>query len=44
VPSQQDGDVGPDLPIDVEVLPGQLRLYVPPAPRNSFWPWMRVPV
>jgi diacylglycerol kinase family enzyme len=44
VPSQQDGDVGPDLPIDVEVMPGQLRLYVPPQPRSSFWPWMRAPI
>ncbi len=43
VPSQQDGDVGPDLPIDVQVLPGQLRLFVPP-PRKTVWPWKELPV
>jgi diacylglycerol kinase family enzyme len=27
---QIDGDLGGTLPVDVEVLPGQLRLLVPP--------------
>ena len=43
VPSQVDGDVGPETPLDVEVWPGRLRIFVPP-PRRHFWPWKGVPV
>ena len=40
VPSQTDGDVGPNTPLDISVHPGKLRLLVPPPwPRHSIWPW-----
>jgi len=40
VPSQIDGDVGPNTPLDIAVHAGKLRLLVPP-PRLNFglWPW-----
>ncbi len=40
VPSQADGDLGPDTPLDISVHPGRLRILVPP-PRTSagLWPW-----
>ena len=43
VPSQVDGDVGPNTPLDVEVLPARVRLMIPP-PRRLFWPWRELPV
>ena len=43
VPSQVDGDVGPDTPIEVQVLPRRVKLFVPP-PRRHFWPWRGLPV
>ena len=43
VPSQVDGDVGPDTPLDVSVSPKRLRLIVP-APRTprALWPWTNI--
>ena len=40
VPSQTDGDVGPNTPLDIALHVGKLRLLVPP-PRSGggFWPW-----
>jgi YegS/Rv2252/BmrU family lipid kinase len=40
VPTQVDGDVGPDTPIDVSVSPDPVKLIVPP-PHNGWglWPW-----
>jgi len=40
VPSQVDGDLGPDTPLEIALHPGKLRLLVPP-PRASYglWPW-----
>ncbi len=40
VPSQVDGDTGPDTPLDISVHPGRLRIMVPP-PRTPYglWPW-----
>ena len=43
VPSQVDGDMGPNTPLDIEVLPGRVRLLLPP-PRRLFWPWRHLPV
>ena len=40
VPSQTDGDVGSNTPLDISVHPGRLRLMVPPPRANhSLWPW-----
>ena len=40
VPSQVDGDVGPNTPLEVEVLPQRVRLLVPPPSAGfHFWPW-----
>jgi diacylglycerol kinase (ATP) len=40
VPSQIDGDVGPDTPLDIAVQPGRLKLLVPRRRRAaSIWPW-----
>jgi len=44
VPSQVDGDVGPDTPLDVEVLPQRVKLLVPGLRRQSLWPWKGLPV
>ncbi len=40
VPSQTDGDIGPNTPLDISVHPGKLRLLVPP-PQQTFGlrPW-----
>jgi len=38
VPSQLDGDLGPETPLDISLHPGKLRLLVP-APRASYGPW-----
>ena len=40
VPSQVDGDLGPQTPLDISLCPGKLRLLVP-WPRTSYnlWPW-----
>lgn len=44
VPSQTDGDVGPNTPVDISVHSGKIRLLVPP-PRSSYalWPWRGEP-
>jgi diacylglycerol kinase (ATP) len=40
VPSQTDGDVGPNTPLDIAVGTGRIRLLVGPARRPpSLWPW-----
>jgi YegS/Rv2252/BmrU family lipid kinase len=40
VPTEIDGDVGPNTPVDIAVRPGRLRLLVPPQRvPNGFWPW-----
>ncbi len=40
VPSQIDGDVGPNAPLDIAVQPGRLKLIVPRHRREaSIWPW-----
>ena len=40
VPSQNDGDVGPNTPLDVSVHSGRLRLLVPSRrPWSALWPW-----
>ncbi len=39
-PSQTDGDVGPNCPLDISVHPGKLRLLVPPSQLPyGLWPW-----
>ncbi len=43
-PSQIDGDVGPDLPLDVEVLDQKVRLFVPDDGGPSQWPWKGSPL
>ena len=45
VPSQTDGDVGPNTPLDIAMLPGRIRLLVPPkrSPLN-LWPWGETPL
>ncbi|MBI5725109.1 MAG: NAD(+)/NADH kinase [Planctomycetes bacterium] len=37
VPSQVDGDVGPDTPLDIKMLGAQVRIIVPPAPQKGLW-------
>ena len=37
VPSQVDGDVGPSTPLDITVLPRQIKLLVPRASRGGLW-------
>jgi diacylglycerol kinase (ATP) len=40
VPSQTDGDIGPNTPLDISVHAGKVRLLVPPPrPGLSLWPW-----
>jgi len=40
VPSQVDGDVGPNTPLDIEVGPKHIKLLVPPRrSRWGLWPW-----
>jgi len=40
VPSQVDGDVGPDTPLDISVSPRRLRLLVPRRRYGlGLWPW-----
>ena len=40
VPSELDGDVGPNTPLDISVHPSRLRLLVPPQrPWMNIWPW-----
>jgi YegS/Rv2252/BmrU family lipid kinase len=40
VPSQIDGDVGPNTPLDIRMETGKLRLLVPPSRGpNGLWPW-----
>ena len=38
-PSQIDGDVGPNLPVDISVHPGKLKVLVPPRDMTGLWPW-----
>ena len=40
VPSQVDGDMGPNTPLDIEVSPARVKLLVPPPrARWGIWPW-----
>ncbi len=40
VPSQTDGDVGPNTPLEISLHSGQIRLLVPPRrPNYGLWPW-----
>jgi YegS/Rv2252/BmrU family lipid kinase len=39
VPSQIDGDVGPDTPLDIAVQSGKLKLLVPTRREGGIWPW-----
>ena len=40
VPSQMDGDVGPDTPVDISISPDRIRLLIPPRRTGwAFWPW-----
>ena len=36
VPSQADGDVGPDTPLDIEIIPERIKLIVP-TPQPGLW-------
>lgn len=42
-PSQIDGDVGPNTPLDISLAPGRIKLIVP-SQRNAWplWPWTGV--
>ncbi len=41
VPSQVDGDVGPDTPLDISVADGRVKLLIPPQTGAwNFWPWI----
>ena len=43
VPSQVDGDLGPNTPLDISVSPRRLKLLIPPArSRWNLWPWKGV--
>ena len=43
VPSQIDGDVGPDTPLDISVADGRVKLLPPPQSGAwNFWPWTGV--
>ncbi|NLF31294.1 MAG: hypothetical protein GX591_10460 [Planctomycetes bacterium] len=44
VPTQVDGDPGPDTPLDIEVLPRRINLLVPVERKPAFWPWKGLPV
>lgn len=40
IPSQVDGDVGPNTPLDIRVLPTQVKLLIPHRRQDwSLWPW-----
>jgi diacylglycerol kinase family enzyme len=40
VPTQIDGDVGPNTPIEVSIAPQRIKLLVPPPESTpSVWPW-----
>ena len=40
VPSQVDGDVGPNTPLDISVSPKRIRLLIPRQSRGlGLWPW-----
>jgi YegS/Rv2252/BmrU family lipid kinase len=40
VPSQVDGDMGPDTPLDIQVAAARVKLLVPPPrPGWGLWPW-----
>lgn len=40
VPSQTDGDVGPNTPLEISLRPGRIRLLVPARrPSYGLWPW-----
>ena len=39
VPSQVDGDVGPDTPLDISVSPKRIRLLIPRRSGIGLWPW-----
>ena len=40
VPTQTDGDVGPNTPVDISLRPGRIRLLVPPSRLGiGLWPW-----
>lgn len=37
VPSQVDGDVGPNTPLEIKILGSQVRIIVPPEPHKGLW-------
>ncbi|HUS46622.1 MAG TPA: diacylglycerol kinase family protein [Phycisphaerae bacterium] len=40
VPSQVDGDAGPNTPLDISVAPWRVKLLIPPRrPSWKVWPW-----
>ncbi|NLW86623.1 MAG: diacylglycerol kinase family lipid kinase [Planctomycetes bacterium] len=39
VPTQVDGDEGPQTPLQISVLPTQIKLLVPRQQRRGVWPW-----
>ncbi len=40
VPSQVDGDVGPDTPLEISISPQRVKLLIPaPVSPWSMWPW-----
>lgn len=40
VPSQVDGDAGPNTPLDISVAPWRVKLLIPPRRQGwKFWPW-----
>lgn len=44
VPSEVDGDVGPNTPLDITVGPLQVKLLIPPQrPPWTLWPWKGQP-
>jgi len=45
-PSQVDGDVGPDTPLDVSLTDGRVKLIIPPERPAQYlwWPWRGVNV
>ena len=39
VPTEVDGDEGPNTPLDISVSPKRLKLMMPKTPAPSVWPW-----